>query len=225
VTLSTQPRASTAHMTGRRVIVLVRHGESVWNMEGRLQGHLDAPLSDRGRAAVIALAPAISRLGVPSERVICSDLGRARETAALLSVEPARYDPAWREIDLGAWSGRLAAEVDAEEGGSTSWRGGRRTPPGGESWSAFGDRIAAAVDSLDSSGSWLVVCHGGAVRAACAHVTGIEPRALASPPNASMTTLELFPRRRLVSFGALPGAAVPPGSAADRAPIQEPVRP
>lgn len=209
-------------MTDKQLLVLVRHGESVWNAEGRLQGHLDAPLSGRGRAQVLSLAPAIAQLEVPGERVICSDLGRARETAALLSLDPGRYDPAWREIDLGEWSGQLVEDVDAHGNTLTNWRGGRRTPRAGESWIAFSDRVARAIDALAAAaGSWLVVCHGGSIRAACAHVTGIDPRALAPPPNASISTLELSPQARLLNFGALPDVVAAPSARVSGSPMRK----
>ena len=64
--------------------------------------------------------------GLPDERVICSDLGRARQTAELLGLRPARFDARWREIDVGEWGGRPAAEIDAQGGELTNWRGGPR---------------------------------------------------------------------------------------------------
>ena len=98
-------------MLSRDRLILVRHGESTWNAEERLQGQLDPPLSERGREQSRALAAMLD--GLPDDRVVCSDLGRARETAELLGLRPARFDPRWREIDVGSWGGRVAAEVDA----------------------------------------------------------------------------------------------------------------
>src|SRR5687767_6054434 len=121
-----------AVMLSRDRLILVRHGESTWNAEELLQGQLDPPLSERGREQSRALAGPLERL--PDERVICSDLGRARQTAELLGLRPARFDPRWREIDVGAWGGRPAAEIDAQGGELTNWRGGPRTAPNGESW-------------------------------------------------------------------------------------------
>src|SRR5215207_10303612 len=70
-------------------LILVRHGESTWNAEERLQGQLDPPLSERGREQALELKALIEKLGISNDRVICSDLGRARETADLLGLEPA----------------------------------------------------------------------------------------------------------------------------------------
>src|ERR671932_2860103 len=81
-------------------LVIVRHGESTWNAEERLQGQLDPPLSERGREQALALRAAADLSGFPPERTICSDLSRARETAELLGVRVGRYDARWREIDI-----------------------------------------------------------------------------------------------------------------------------
>src|SRR5919206_3871545 len=86
-------------------LLIVRHGESTWNAEERLQGQLDPPLSERGREQARALGAAVDLTGFPPERIVCSDLTRARETAELLGVAPGRYDERWREIDIGEWGG------------------------------------------------------------------------------------------------------------------------
>ena len=175
-------------------ILLVRHGESTWNADRLLQGQADPPLSERGRQEAAALAPRLA--AVPAGRAICSDLSRARETAALLGHPDAAPDSRWREIDVGEWSGRPLS--DFPTGHETSWRGGPLTPPGGEPWEAMVTRIGAAIDRLvGEGGPWLVVAHGGVVRAAVVHLTGADARSLAGPANASVTVLT---GRRLLSY-------------------------
>ncbi len=194
-------------------LLLVRHGESTWNAEERLQGQLDPPLSERGREQARALRGAVDLSAFASERILCSDLARARETAALMGLEPGRYERRWREIDIGEWGGRTAAEVDAEGDGLTNWRGGPRTAPDGEPWPVFAARIAAAVDDLAAAGgSWLVVSHGGCVRATCAYVTGADHLRLGSPGNASLSSFDLGAPRRLLTYGWVPGAAAATGN-------------
>src|SRR3954454_6120119 len=151
---SSQCRAAAAWIRRRMPdhLVLVRHGESTWNAEHRLQGQLDPPLSETGRRQALELKPLVERIEVPRERVIASDLSRARETAALLGLEPGRTDPRWREIDIGEWGGRTAAEVEAESDELTNWRGGARTAPDGETWDEFTARVADAVDELVAAG-------------------------------------------------------------------------
>ena len=191
-------------------LILVRHGESTWNAEERLQGQLDPPLSDRGREQSRALAAIVN--GVPDDRVVCSDLSRARETAGLIGLQPGRYDERWREIDVGSWGGRTAAEIDAEGDELTNWRGGPRTADDGEPWTAFAARVAGALDELVAEGGpWVVVCHGGCIRAAVAHVTGADALRLGSPPNASVTVFELGSRPRLLVYGTLPDGGLPTG--------------
>jgi glucosyl-3-phosphoglycerate phosphatase len=195
-------------------LLLVRHGESTWNAEHRLQGQMDPPLSDVGREQARELRPLVEPLDVPPERIVVSDLSRARETAELLGLEPGRVDPRWREIDIGEWGGKLAQEIDSQSDELTNWRGGPRTAPGGETWDAFTARISGAVDELVAAGGpWLVVCHGGCIRVATAHLTGAHPLKLGSPPNASLTTFGLggSDRARLLTYGALPDGRVSTG--------------
>ena len=201
-------------MVGRMtdLLVLVRHGESTWNAEQRLQGQQDPPLSERGREQARAAARVVAGLGLPAERVVSSDLSRARETAELLGVGAARLDPAWREIDVGGWAGRRAADVDAEADGLTNWRGGPRTAPDGEPWADFARRVARAIAELAAAGgSWIVVSHGGCVRAATAHLTGADARALGAPGNGSATVFALGARPRLLAYGIVPDGALRSG--------------
>jgi probable phosphoglycerate mutase len=197
-------------MLSRDRLIIVRHGESTWNAEERLQGQLDPPLSDRGREQARALAGMVD--GLPAEQIVCSDLGRARQTAELMGVQPGRFDERWREIDVGSWGGRTAAEIDAQGSELTNWRGGPRTAPDGEPWDAFAARVAGAVDELvDAGGPWLVVSHGGCIRVAVAHITGADRLHLGSPPNASMTVFELGRRPRLLIYGSLPDGGLATG--------------
>jgi glucosyl-3-phosphoglycerate phosphatase len=164
-------------------LVLVRHGQSTYNARAVLQGQADPPLSDAGRAEAERLRAALPPF--PPERVITSDLIRASETAAILGYPQARRDVRWREIDVADWAGRPLSEFPSET--LTAWRGGQISAPGGETWADLVARVGGAVDELE--GEWLIVCHGGAVRAALTYVTGIDPQRVAGPANASVTVL------------------------------------
>ena len=189
-------------MTGR--LLLIRHGESTWNAEHRLQGQADPPLSPLGHDQAAALVPFLD--GLP-ERRLSSDLTRAVETAAALGLAAVPTDPRWREIDIGGWAGHTVAELDAEE--VAAWRRGELAPPGAESWAEFQARVGAAVDALRGRDA-VVVTHGGCVRAATAHLTGADPRTLAPPANASLTVLENGDRTRLHAYGLrAPGPETP----------------
>ena len=184
-------------------IVLVRHGQSTWNAEGRLQGQADPPLSKLGRREAVALRGLLT--GFPAERVLSSDLRRTRETAAALGHPEATPDPVWREIDVGEWAGRLLADLPA--GPEPSWRGGDLLPPGGERWEELVARVADALEALMAEGGdWLVVTHGGVIRAAVSYVTGASGHRIAGPGNASVTVLE---PGRLVAYGWTPDGSIP----------------
>lgn len=182
-------------------LALVRHGESTWNAEHRMQGQLDPPLSDLGREQSRLLAPLVADL--EAGPVICSDLLRARETAEMLGLEPDRFDPRWREIDMGDWSGKMLAEVD--KGQIRSWQTGVLAPPHGENWPTFQTRVARALTEATESGeSMLIVTHGGCIRAVTAHLTGADRLKLSPPANASLTIFQVGARVRLQSYGLRP---------------------
>ncbi|HWK28836.1 MAG TPA: histidine phosphatase family protein [Solirubrobacter sp.] len=177
-------------------LVLVRHGQSTYNAQARLQGQADPPLSAAGRAEAERLRPSLP----PFAQVVTSDLQRARETAALLGYPDARTDVRLREIDVGAWEGRPLADFpDTTE---MVWRGGPRRAPDGEAWEDLRARVGAVVDELVAAGgTWLVVCHGGVVRAALSHVTDADPQRVAGPPNASVTVIRAASPPLLETYG------------------------
>lgn len=183
-------------------LLLVRHGESTWNAERRMQGVADPPLSAAGRAQALALRPLLD--GLQPDAVVTSDLRRARQTARLLGLDGASADARWREADLGRWTGRLVDEVDAQEREAyMGWLEGTLAPPGGEAFEDTCARVAAAVGELAGSGARtaLVVTHGGPVRAACAVLAGLPRSGLIAVPTASLTELEVSAQPRLRAFG------------------------
>ena len=113
-------------------------------------------------------------------------------------------DSRWREIDIGDWEGRPLADFPDEN--ERSWRGGPITPPGGESWGQFQARVGGAIDDLVAAGgTWLVVCHGGVVRAALSHVTGADAQKVAGPTNTSVTVIRAGSPPRLERYAWTPG--------------------
>ncbi|HEV2604795.1 MAG TPA: histidine phosphatase family protein [Microvirga sp.] len=106
-------------MMGLPTLYLLRHGETRWNREGRLQGHLDSPLTEKGGAQA-ALMGAILRdeLGwAPAYRLVSSPLGRAQATAAAVAASlglAIETDARLAEIDVGAWSGFTRAEAERD---------------------------------------------------------------------------------------------------------------
>jgi len=183
-----------------RQLILIRHGESTWNAEGRLQGAADIPLSERGRRQARDLAPLVMELE-PTDAVT-SDLGRAMETATLLGHPNAAPDVAWREANLGAWTGRLASDLIGLDGdGYNAWRIGRATPPDGESWDDLVGRVSGALDLLiQREGRHMVVTHGGPIRAVCAHLLGLGPASIVPVSPASVTIVDVDAVPRLRAF-------------------------
>ena len=97
-------------------LLLVRHGETDWNAEGRLQGHTDRPLSDYGRRQARRLAEELE--GEELEAIYSSDLARAHETAEIVGERlglPVALEPDLREKDWGTWEGLNAVERDRVE--------------------------------------------------------------------------------------------------------------
>lgn len=149
-------------------LVLVRHGETDWNVERRVQGHSDTPLNDNGREQARKLS---ATLGLETfELVISSDLDRAKETARLsLPLGTSISETAdLRELNFGDWEGLTGPEieVDAPGGLGRTWRG-LGEAPSGESLTTFAERIDRVVQRLRAElleGSALVVAHGGTLR-------------------------------------------------------------
>lgn len=154
-------------------ILLIRHGVTDWNREGRFQGHSDPPLADAGRREASLLAERIAADdALRPARIICSTLGRALQTAepiaaALeLAVEP---DPRLMEIGQGEWEGRTHAELEIEDADRyRAWRSaaGIRQPPGGEPIEAAAARVRSLIDELERTTAWPIclVSHGGTLR-------------------------------------------------------------
>lgn len=137
-------------------LLLVRHGETDWNAEGRLQGHTDRPLSDYGRRQARELAGELGEEEL--EGVYSSDLARARETAEIVGERlglPVVLDPDLREKDWGTWEGLNAVERD-------------RVEFVGETTEAHQERILRALRRIaerhPGNGRVLVVTHGGSMR-------------------------------------------------------------
>jgi probable phosphoglycerate mutase len=163
-------------------ILLARHGETQWNVEGRSQGQgFDIPLSETGRAQARSLGERL--VGVPILRAVASPLLRARETAELALGPRAgllQFDDRLMEICHGQWEGLLPEEI--RQGFPGLHRAWRETPdqvqlPGGESlrdvdargWAAF----TAACQGLAAEETVLIVTHDAVARTVLSRVLGL----------------------------------------------------
>ena len=133
-------------------LVLIRHGQTDWNVEGRWQGQADPPLNDRGREQARHVAEYQSQFGFVA--LYSSDVRRAMETAqvigAAMGVEVCP-DPRLREINLGRWQGMLADEIRAQYPDEYKrWHESPLTahPPDGEDVPALATRVLETVNEI-----------------------------------------------------------------------------
>jgi len=154
-------------------LLLVRHGESVGNVRGLIQGQRDEPLTDHGREQAAAVAERLKADG-GADRIISSPLSRAFATAEAIGCAfdlPVTTDDRLMEYDFGELSGLTVREV-RERYPDWSWLVDRATTPsdrlpGEEGWPSFDARIADALAELMAlDGQTIVVTHGGVIMAA-----------------------------------------------------------
>jgi broad specificity phosphatase PhoE len=148
-------------------LVLVRHGETDWNVTGRFQGQADPPLNANGREQARALAEqlALSRI----DAIYSSDLQRAYDTARIVADRVGLtviIDPRLREVSQGAWEGVVLADILARYPREWAMREQdplHSRPPGGESVAEVAQRASAAADAIaiaHPNGRVVVVTHG-----------------------------------------------------------------
>lgn len=175
----------------RHRLVFLRHGETDWNAEGRLQGRQDIALNDRGRRQAETAGRTVARilgpqaLRSPDLLFLSSPMTRTRQTMELargaMGLPPHHYALEERIIELtfGEWEGLTWPQVKAREPAAASWREGdkwRFTPPKGESYAMLADRLRPWIESLDREA--VVVSHGGVARALMQMLGGLpEERA------------------------------------------------
>jgi broad specificity phosphatase PhoE len=154
-----------------RRLLLLRHGQSTWNADGRWQGQADPPLSalgeDQARDAAGRLAPG------QFSRIVASNLRRAHRTAEILAEAlqlPVEVDEDLREIDVGEWQGLTRAEIRAcAPEALADWSEGRSaSTPGGELRTHLTDRARRALLRAAAAASpgdrVLLVSHGALIR-------------------------------------------------------------
>jgi broad specificity phosphatase PhoE len=164
------------------VLYYVRHGETDWNVEQRLQGHRDTMLNARGRSqaahcgAVLRNLLALDGRAAADCDYVSSPLSRARQTMELLraalDLDRAAYalDERLIEISFGAWEGMTLGEIEARWPHAIAERERDKwgyTPPGGETYRDMTKRVGAWYDSL--SRDTVAAAHGGVARGLIAH--------------------------------------------------------
>ncbi len=160
------------------LFALLRHAETAWSAEGRIQGRGDLPLSETGRGSLRGRVLPACCAGM---RVVTSPLARCVETAALIGAPHAAREPRLVEMDWGQWQGRRLAELRAELGEAmrkNEERGLDFRPQGGESPREVLARVQPWLGSI--SEPTLAVTHRGVIRAVLAAATGWDMRG--APP-------------------------------------------
>ncbi|MGQ9461579.1 MAG: histidine phosphatase family protein [Candidatus Fervidibacter sp.] len=183
-------------------LLLVRHGESVWNEEERIQGQQDIPLSERGRKQALALGEKLKSTSIAA--CFSSPLIRALETAKLIlntsgNKVPITKLPELMERSFGDWEEKPISELKsqcAEE--FTRWVSANYipAPPGGESIDELLRRVERGLKLIFShvnEGTFLLVGHSGSVKAAICVLFDLPPSSFArlKVDNTSLTVVEI----------------------------------
>ena len=181
---------------------LVRHAQTAWNDENRIQGHSDLPLSLLGCQQAERLAACFAARHLRG--IFSSALQRSRQTAQMIAagnghgISPV-IEPELAEMHLGSWEGLTPEEVDARfQGAYQQWRVRPSSVviPQAEPLAAFRQRVRRALEKILSSvgeGEYVVVSHGGVIAALLADVLGADYDAVIRRlrlDNAGITALE-----------------------------------
>ena len=184
-------------------LIFVRHGETAYNAENRLQGQLDIPLNARGREQARAVGRTLrSLMGREIDRLdeaqafFASPLERARETMEIardaMGLPPGRYAlyPVLKELSFGAWEGLTWPEIVARDPKGVRTRKEDKwtfVPPRGESYAMLAKRLRSWLDGL--AGDAFIVSHGGVARALMTLIAGVKPAKAADAPIVQGRTL------------------------------------
>ena len=167
-----------------RRLLLLRHGQSTWNADGRWQGQADPPLSPLGEEQAFDAARRLA----PGQfsRIVASNLRRAHRTAEILAEAlrlPVEVDPDLREIDVGEWQGLTRAEINVRAPGALAdWSEGRsESTPGGESRTHLTDRGRAALlraAATSAAGDRILLVSHGALIRNLDRAMGLQPQGI-----------------------------------------------
>ena len=158
---------------------LVRHAETLWNRERRIQGQGDSALTDKGKKDADKWGRQLSRFSW--DRILMSDAGRAVETAIRINHHlqaPMDSDPQLREQDWGRWTGQIIARIETEASEvlpkehRTGWH---FCPPGGEDRLSVCQRSHSALNA--AAARWrgdtiMIVTHEGVIKSLIYHLSG-----------------------------------------------------
>jgi len=158
---------------------LIRHAQTIWNREKKIQGHSDSPLTADGEKQALSWGQALAQF--PWSRILASDAGRALATAEIINAIlkiPLTTDSRLKEQDWGQWEAKTVRQIEAEarqvldEQVNAGWD---FCPPGGESrrsvWKRSQQALAGAAQRYRGQ-NILVVSHEGIVKSLIYHLCG-----------------------------------------------------
>lgn len=156
-------------------LLILRHGQSEWNSQGRWQGQADPPLTTLGERQAEHAADAIAAAALTFDLVLASDLQRAQRTAQIIAARLGLYevvvDRDLRERDAGEWEGLTRAQINQRWPGDIE---ARRWPPGFESQHSVAARLLPALTRhLTAANRALLVAHAGVLKTLDA-LTGLD---------------------------------------------------
>jgi broad specificity phosphatase PhoE len=162
-------------------LILLRHGETEWSLEGKHTGRTDIPLTEHGEEAAKALGPLVARRRIVA--TFTSPARRAVTTAAFAGLDHAQPDPDLWEWDYGGYEGLTTPQIRERRPGWYLWRDG--VIPGdaehpGETIEQVAqrtDRVLARVTPLLAEGDVVLVAHGHVLRVLTARYLRLEPEA------------------------------------------------
>ena len=191
------------------LLFLVRHAESTWNRQKKMQGRKDPPLSPYGRQEAMRLAKRFK--GLKFAAAYASPLRRAHETAQVILGKRRKIacDEGLVEIGLGEWEGRTVSQVKKVYGDAFArWAEmpSRVVIPGGEDFKDFVARVKGtmrAIERKHRDGNVLLVCHGGVISTYATQILNLPPDDIwcLTVRNASLTIVDVVPGgHRIVTF-------------------------
>jgi len=200
------------HTGMKQTLLLIRHGQTSWNVEHRLPGQIPGvELNETGRQQAARLADALN--AIPISAIISSPLERARDTATIIA-QPHKleiqFEPDLMDIELGHWTGQSYEELSKND---AAWKAFVKDPTIGpddvETFPQVQERAVSAVErwrKLESIGAYpAFVAHADVVKLLIAYYTGLEARRAGSfmIDNASVSLVELDPERspRVLAIG------------------------
>ena len=142
-------------------LYILRHGETVWNREGRMQGAMDSALTDLGHRQAVAMGELLAGFDLRGHGLYCSPLGRAVTTARLAFDRPPIVDRRLREIEVGQWTGLTRPDILQRWPGLSDEEdmlGFYGRAPGGEGFDALWGRVCSFLSDLP--GPAIIVTHG-----------------------------------------------------------------